>query len=74
MTSILLFVALLTTWLVAAPGVRAADAPVQLKPCRLQGVEHDAQCGTLRRPLNPAVPGGVQIDVHFAVLPALARN
>ena len=74
MPSILLFIALLTAWLVAAPGVRAADTPVQLKPCRLQGVEHDAQCGTLRRPLNPAAPQGVQIDVHFAVLPALARN
>ena len=74
MPSILLFTALLTIWLLAAPVVRAADAPLQLKPCRLQGVEHDAQCGTLRRPLNPAAPQGVQIDVHFAVLPALARN
>ena len=74
MPSLLLVFALLTACLVAAPGVRAADAPPQLKPCRLQGVEHDAQCGTVRRPLNPAAPQGVQIDVHFAVLPALARN
>ena len=74
MPSILLALALLTAWLLAAPPARAADAPLQLKPCRLQGVEHGAQCGTLRRPLDPAAPQGVQIDVHFAVLPALARN
>ena len=74
MTYTVLFTALLTAWLVAAPAARADGAPLQLKPCRLQGVEHDAQCGTLRRPLNPAAPQGVQIDVHFAVLPALARN
>jgi pimeloyl-ACP methyl ester carboxylesterase len=45
-----------------------------LRPCRLPGVEHDASCGSLRRPLDPGRPDGVQIDVHFAVLPALARN
>lgn len=31
-------------------------------------------CGTVRRPLDPTRADGVQIDVHFAVLPALARN
>lgn len=44
-----------------------------LKPCRLPGVEHAAQCGVVRRPLDPGAPAGVQIDVHVAVLPALAR-
>jgi pimeloyl-ACP methyl ester carboxylesterase len=56
------------------PPTAAAPADDRLRPCRLPGVEHDAQCGTLRRPLDPAQPGGAQIDVHFAVLPALARN
>lgn len=69
-----LVLALLTAGLLAAPPARAADARLPLKPCRLQGVEHDAQCGRLRRPLDPAAPQGVMIDVHFAVLPALARN
>ncbi len=50
----------------------AGAAP--LGPCRLRGVEHDALCGSVRRPLDPNVPDGRQIDVHFAVLPALARN
>ena len=40
----------------------------------MQGVEHEAWCGSVRRPLDPAAPQGTQIDVHFAVLPALARN
>lgn len=53
----------------------AAAAPVaDLKPCRLRGVDHDAKCGVVKRPLDPATPQGTQIDVHFAVLPALARN
>lgn len=52
----------------------AADiAPAALKPCRLPGVEHEAQCGQVRRALDPAAPQGRQIDVHFAVLPAMAR-
>lgn len=57
-----------------APQAVAAEARPGLKPCRVQGVVHDAQCGVLRRPLDPAQPQGVQIDVHYAVLPALARN
>lgn len=55
-----------------AAGASAADAG--LKPCRLRGLEHEALCGVLRRPLDPARPQGVQIDVHYAVVPALARN
>lgn len=60
--------------LAAAPASRAADAPPGLKACRLSGVEHDAWCGVLKRPLDPAEPQGRQIDLHYAVLPALARN
>lgn len=59
--------------LCAAP-LQAAEGRSGLKPCRLPGVEHDAWCGVVRRPLDPAQPGGVKIDIHFAVLPALARN
>ncbi len=46
----------------------------ELKACRLRGVEHEALCGVIQRALDPARPQGVQVDVHFAVLPALARN
>ena len=55
-------------------GLAAAAAAQDLQPCRLKGVEHDALCGTLSRPLDPAQPQGPQIALHFAVLPALARQ
>lgn len=57
--------------LAGAPAL-AADAPPA--PCRLPGVEHDARCGSVSRPLDPARPDGPRIDVHYVVLPALARN
>ncbi len=52
----------------------AAETRPGLKPCRLKGVETDALCGTLSRPLDPGKPDGARFDLHVAVLPALARN
>lgn len=52
----------------------AAAAELRLEPCRLPGVEREARCGTLARPLDPAQPAGRQIELHVAVLPALARR
>jgi pimeloyl-ACP methyl ester carboxylesterase len=43
-------------------------------PCRLRGIEHEALCGNVQRALDPARPQGAKITVHYAVLPALARN
>lgn len=62
-----------------APGRAPAQpsfepSPHRLQPCRLPGFEHEAVCGQVRRPLDPGVPQGRQIEVHYAVLPALARN
>jgi pimeloyl-ACP methyl ester carboxylesterase len=54
-----------------AASAAAADAP---SPCRLRGIEHEALCGSVQRPLDPAQPQGHAISVHYAVLPALARN
>jgi pimeloyl-ACP methyl ester carboxylesterase len=48
-------------------------ASVPLASCRLPGLETAAWCGSVRRPLDPQTPGGRTIEVHFAVLPALAR-
>jgi pimeloyl-ACP methyl ester carboxylesterase len=45
-----------------------------LSACRIEGVPHEALCGTLSRPLDAAREGSVRIDVQFTVLPALARN
>lgn len=52
----------------------AADLPAGLATCRLSGVEHEAWCGSVERPLDPTQPAGPKIQVRFAVLPALARN
>ena len=58
--------------LLAGTGSQAATLP--LHACRLVGLEHDAQCGVLKRPLDPARPEGTQIDLHVVVIPALARQ
>ncbi|HMO47693.1 MAG TPA: alpha/beta fold hydrolase [Rubrivivax sp.] len=64
---------LLAGWLLLwAPLAQAA--PPALQPCRLHGVAHEALCGSVSRALDPADERGVRIDVHFAVLPALARQ
>lgn len=49
----------------------AAPAPT---PCRLHGVAHEARCGSITRALDPAREQGPTIELHFAVLPALARQ
>ncbi len=59
--------------LMSASAVAVAVA-VPLKTCRVAGLRHPAQCGVLKRPLDPARPDGVQIDIHYAVVPALARR
>ncbi|MDP2369273.1 alpha/beta hydrolase [Rhodoferax sp.] len=56
----------------AAPLGARADAP--LKPCRVPGIETEVQCGVLPRALDPAQPAGVKIDIHYVVVPALARR
>ncbi len=42
--------------------------------CRVAGIPHEARCGHVTRPLDPARPGGVGIDVHYVVVPAIARS
>ena len=42
--------------------------------CRVDGLPNELLCGVVKRPLDPARPEGVQIDVHYLVVPAMARN
>lgn len=56
------------------PNVKAASPTVELHACHLPGMEVDVKCGALKRPLDPTQPNGPQIDLHFAVLPSVARN
>lgn len=66
--------ALLPMLLALAPAApaRADDPP--LKPCRVAGIKNEVQCGAVRRPLDPSQPAGRQIEVHYVVVPAMARN
>ncbi len=68
------FLAVALFGLMAPPAAHAGEKRHGLKPCRLVGVEHEAWCGVVSRPFDPSRPLGLQIDVHFALLPALARN
>ncbi len=47
-------------------------APAQ--PCRVDGLAHEVLCGSVARALDPARPDGPQIEVHYVVVPALARR
>lgn len=64
--------AALAACLAAAIGPALGDSV--LKPCRVAGIRNEVQCGVLVRPLDPARPAGVKIDVHYVVVPALARR
>lgn len=58
-------------------GVASAHAAVTgqgTHPCRIEGLPNELQCGVIKRPLDPAHPEGVQIDVHYLLVPAMARN
>ena len=44
------------------------------QPCRVDGIPNEVQCGSIRRPLDPARVDGPQIDIHYLVVPAMARN
>lgn len=50
------------------------NAEAALQPCRLKGIEREVQCGSLARPEDPDHADGRSIEIHFALLPALART
>ena len=45
-----------------------------LTECRVPGLRNSVQCGVVRRALDPARPDGPKIDVHYVVVPAMARR
>ncbi len=53
----------------AAPG---ADAP--LAECHVAGLRNSVLCGSVRRALDPRQPARTQIDIHYVVVPAMARR
>lgn len=72
--------ALLAASLISLGSARAEPASTALSPCRLPGSETELLCGSVRRPLaaseasSPPAAWSQTIEVHFAVLPAIARN
>jgi pimeloyl-ACP methyl ester carboxylesterase len=61
----------------AASGPNAAaatPATVVPVPCRVPGLKREVLCGQLKRPLDPAQPGGPAIGIHYVVVPATALN
>lgn len=64
----------------AASGASAASAPAPaastgaLSECRIPGLRNSVLCGMVRRPLDPARKGSPTIDVHYVVVPAMARR
>ena len=58
-----------------ALGVAAGAANSQaLTDCRVAGLRNSVKCGVVQRALDPARPDGPRIDVHYVVVPAMARR
>ncbi|PTT74884.1 hypothetical protein DBR42_30100, partial [Pelomonas sp. HMWF004] len=55
-------------------GAPLAHAATPLSPCRIDGIPNELQCGSLQRPLDPTRPDGAKLDIHYLVVPAMARN
>ena len=58
----------------AAAAAGEARAQAGLTDCRIDGLRNSAKCGVVQRPLDPARPDGPMLDVHYAVVPAMARR
>ena len=52
----------------------AAHGQQGLSECRVPGIRNSVQCGVVQRALDPARPDGPKIDVHYVVVPAMARR
>ena len=58
----------------SAPLLAQVPSNPELKPCRVAGIKTEVLCGVLQRALDPAQPSAVKIDIHYVVVPALARR
>ncbi len=65
---------LISAALLVVAGLESALAAEVIQPCRIAGLRHSVQCGSVQRPLDPDRPGGPTIDIHYVVVPALARR
>jgi pimeloyl-ACP methyl ester carboxylesterase len=56
------------------PSKSATASALTWSKCRVKGFDHEVRCGKLKRLLNPSDPQGPTIDIHVAVVEAVARN
>jgi len=59
---------------VATLAVAGSVSAAPSEPCRLRGIDREVQCGRVTVAENPDRPDGRRIDIHYAVVPALART
>ncbi len=52
----------------------AAPRTEDLEPCRIAGIEREILCGKVAVAENPDEPAARTLNIHFAVVPAVARN
>ncbi len=45
-----------------------------IEGCRIPGVEREVRCGVVRMAEDPDAPASRTIEIHYAVVPAVARN
>ena len=60
--------------IVAAMMTSHAAHAQPLTECRVPGMRNSVQCGVVQRALDPARPDGPKIDIHYVVVPAMARR
>jgi len=58
----------------AAPAFAADAMPGALAECHIAGFRNGVLCGSVKRPLDPSNPGRGSLDIHYVVVPAMARR
>ncbi|GGB57590.1 alpha/beta hydrolase [Shewanella inventionis] len=58
----------------AAPTNTPVAASAKTSTCYLDGMDEQLQCGKITVPENPKLADGKQIDIHFAILPAIKNT
>lgn len=72
--SIKLFVTLLG-WLLTCTNIQALPLMSDgLQTCYLSGIPEQLSCGVFTTPENPQNPNGRQLQIHFALLPAIKNT
>jgi pimeloyl-ACP methyl ester carboxylesterase len=50
------------------------ESKASLSTCRVPQFAQEVKCGKIKRPLNPAEPTGVQIELHYVLVPSQDKN